>query len=126
MHRWREKKYNLIFSAFRRQQIFEELAQSNSPGHAQQASDLNCSDLMDTSQSGNTSTEVHSFDRLVVDSTSTTLSTSASETVFSDTQSIINQTILQQLTAVGERLEKIEQKTVIKHRTLINQNVEVQ
>ena len=41
-------------------------------------------------------------------------STSISKTVASDTQSIINQTIFQQLTTIGERLNKIEQKTVKK------------
>ena len=41
-------------------------------------------------------------------------STSTSKTTTSYTQCLINQTILQQSTAIGERLDKIEQKTVKK------------
>ena len=40
--------------------------------------------------------------------------TSASEITTSDTQALINQTIQQQLTAIGERLNKIEQMPVKK------------
>ena len=61
-------------------------------------------------------TQACSFDRLVVDSPST----STIKTVAFDTQSLMNQTILQQLTVIGERLDKIEQKTVKKHQGLIN------
>ena len=49
------------------------------------------------------------YDRLVVDSPST-----SSKITTSGTQSLINQTIFQQLTAIGKRLNKIEQKTVMK------------
>ena len=67
------------------------------------------------------STRARLFDRLVVDSPST----STSKTTTPDTQSLINQTILQQLTAIGERLDKIEQKTLRKHQGPINPKVEV-
>ena len=55
-------------------------------------------------------THTCSFNRL----TSEGPSTSASKSMTSDTQALINQTILQQLTAIGERLQKIEQKSVKK------------
>ena len=87
-------------------QFLKNLLEVNSPGHAEQASDqnssssdLDCSGLLNTSESDNVSTQVCSFDRLVVDSPNT----STSKTMTSDTQSLINQTILQQLTAIGER-----------------------
>ena len=95
----------------------KNLLEVNSPGHSQQASDLNssnsdldCSDLLNTSESDDASTQACSFDRLMVDSPST----STSKTTTPDAQSLINQTILQQLTAIGERLDKIEQKIVKK------------
>ena len=62
------------------------------------SSDLNCSGLMKTSESDNASTQACSFDRLVVDSSSTC----TSKTLTLDTQALINQTILQQLSAIGE------------------------
>ena len=129
MHRWRRKKYNLRSAKSDGVQIpiqlqlsedskfLKNLLEVNSPGHAQQASDLNsstsdldCSGLLNTSEISNASTEPRSFDRLVVDSPST----STSKPPTSDTQALINQTILKQLTAIGERLNKIEQKTVKK------------
>ena len=83
--------------------FFKNLLEANSPGHAQQASDLNSSNsdldssgLLNTSESDDASTQARSFDRLVVDSPST----STSKTTTSDTQSLINQTILQQLTVI--------------------------
>ena len=66
------------------------------------SSELDCSGLVDT-DSDNASTQLRSFDRLTVDGPST----SANKTCNSDTQALINQTILQQLTAIGERLDKI-------------------
>ena len=97
--------------------FLKNLLEVNSSGHAQQASDLNssnsdldCSGLVDTSECNNASTQPRLFDTLVVDSPST----SASKTTTSDAQALINQTILQQLTAISERLNKIEQKTVKK------------
>ena len=123
------KKYNLLSSKSdgvqtpiqlqlsEDNEFLKNLLEMNSPGHAQQASDLNssisdldCSGLVDTSESDNASAQLCSFDRLIVDSPST----SASKTTTSDTKALINQTILQQLTAIGERLNKIEQKTVKK------------
>ena len=87
----------------------------NSPGHAQQdsdpnssISDLDCSRLLDTSESDDASAQARSFNRLIVDSPST----SVTKTTTSDIQAPINQTILQQLTAIRERLNGIEQKTV--------------
>ena len=97
--------------------FLKNLLEVHSPGHAQHVSDLNssnsdldCSDLLNTSESDNASTQACSFYRLVVDSPST----STSKTTTSDTQALINQTFLQQLTATGERLNKIEQKQVKK------------
>ena len=94
-------------------EFLKNLLEVNSLGHAQQASDqnssssdLDCSGLMYTSESEDASTQAHSFDRLMVDSPST----STSKTSTPDTQVLINQTILQQLTAIGERLDKIEYK----------------
>ena len=95
----------------------KNLLEVNSPGHAQQgsglnssSSDLDCSGLLNTSESDDASTQVRSFDRPMVDSPGS----STSKTTTFDTQSLINQTILQQLTAIGERLDKIEQKTIKK------------
>ena len=59
---------------------------------------------MDT-DSDDASTQPHSFDRLVVDSPST----SATKTTTSETQALINRKILQQLSSIGEKLDKIEQ-----------------
>ena len=89
------------------------LLEVNSPGHAQQASnqnssssDLDCNGLLDTSESDNASTQVRSFERLVVNSAST----STSKTSTLHTQALINQIILQQLSFIGERLDKMGQK----------------
>ena len=97
--------------------FLKNLLEVKSPGHAQQdsdpnssISDLDCSGLVDTSENDDAGAQPRSFDRLVVDSPST----SASKTTTSDTQALINQTILQQLTAIGKMLNKIEQKTVKK------------
>ena len=57
-------------------------------------------------ESDNAGAQPRSFDRLVVGSPST----SATKNMTSDTQTLINQSILQQLTAIGERLNKVEQK----------------
>ena len=91
--------------------FLKNLLEVNSPGHTQQASDLNssnsdldCSGLLNSLESDNASIPPRSFDRLVVDGPST----SASNATNSDTQALINQTILQQLTAIGELLNKIE------------------
>ena len=86
-----------------------------SPGHAQHASDVNSSDndldcnvLLNSLDSDDVSTKLCSFDRLAVNNPNT----SASKTATLDTQALINQTILQQLTAIGKWFTKIEQKTV--------------
>ena len=77
--------------------FLKNLLEVNSPGHAQQASDLNsfnsdldCSGLLNMSESDDASGQPCSFHRLVVDSPST----SASKTMTSDTQALINQNIL--------------------------------
>ena len=108
-------------------EFLKNLLEVNSSGHAQQASDqnssssnLDCSGLLDNSESDDASTQARSFDRLVVDSPNT--STSKNSTL--DTQALINQTILQQLIAIGERLQKTEQKEVKKLQGHINQRVE--
>ena len=97
-----KKKYNLCSAKSDGVQIpiqlqlsednkFLNLLEVNSPGHAQQASDLNsfnrdldCSGLLNTSESDNASTQPRSFDRLAVDSPST----STSKTTPSDTQAL--------------------------------------
>ena len=91
--------------------FLKNLLEVNFLGHAQQTSDQNssgseleCRGLMNTLASDDTSTQVRTFDRLVKVSKITT----------SDTQSLINQAILQLLTAIGERLDKMEWKTVKK------------
>ena len=75
-------------------EFLKNLLEVNSSGHGQQASDqnssssdLNCSALMN-SESNNAGTQACSFDRLVVDSPST--STSKISTL--DTQALVNQT----------------------------------
>ena len=90
---------------------------NNSLAHAQQAldpnfsdSDLDGSEMVNSLDSDDAGTQPHSFDRLVSEGPST----SASKPMTSDTQALINQTILQQLTAIGEGLNKIEQKSVKK------------
>ena len=80
----------------------------NSPGHAQQSlnsshSDLNCSVLLNSSESNDASTQPRLFDRLVLDGSST----SASKTTNSDTKALINQNILEQLTAIEKRLQAL-------------------
>ena len=94
-------------------EFLKNLLEVNSPGHAQQASDLNssisdldCSVLLNLSKSDVASTQPCLFDRLVVDGPSTY----ANKITHSDTQAFITQTILQQFTAIGERLNKIEPK----------------
>ena len=79
-------------------EFLKNLLEVNSPGHAQEASDLNscnsdldCSVLLNSLGSDDASTQPRSFDRLVVNN----LSTSASKTVNLDAQALINQTILQ-------------------------------
>ena len=81
-------------------EFLRNLLEVNSSGHAQQDSDLNssssepdCIGLVDT-DSDDVSTQTRSFDRLTVDGPST----SAKQTSNSDTQDLINQTVLQQLT----------------------------
>ena len=59
--------------------------------------------LLNSTDSDDVGSQPRLFDKLVVDGQST----SASKT--SDTQALINQTILQQLTAIGEWLNKTEQ-----------------
>ena len=65
--------------------------------------------MVDT-DSDDASTQTRSFDRLTVDDPST----SAKQISKSDTQDLINQTILQQLSIISERLNKIEQNPVKK------------
>ena len=93
--------------------FLKNLLEVNSPGRAQQdsdpnssVSDLDCSGLVDTPESDDAGAQPRSFDRLVVGSPST----SATKNMTPDTQTLINQSILQQLTAIGERLNKVEQK----------------
>ena len=94
-------------------EFLTNLLEVNSPGYAQQASaqnsfvsDLDCSGLMESSGNHDVGTQACLFDRLVVNSPRT----STSKTVTADTQAVINQTILEQLSAIGDRLDKIEQK----------------
>ena len=96
--------------------FLRNLLKVNYSGHTQQDSEpnsssreLDCSGLVDT-DSDNPSTHPCSFDRLTVAGPST----SANKTSNSDTQDLINQTILQQLTVISERLDKIEQNPVKK------------
>ena len=70
----------------------------NSHSHAQQASDpnssasdLDCSDVVNSSDSDDAGTQPRSFDRLVSEGPST----SASKPTTPDTQALVNQTILQ-------------------------------
>ena len=98
-------------------EFLKNLQEVNSSGHAQQAPDLNssnrdldCSGPVDTLESDDASTKPRLFDRVIVDSPST----SAGKRTTYDTQALINQTILQQLTAISERLNKIDQKIVQK------------
>ena len=93
--------YNLLYSKLVANGEKEDLNSS--------ISDLDCSGLVDT-DSNDASTQPSSFDRLAVDSPST----SVSKTTTSDTQALINETILQQLTAISDRLNKIEQQPVNK------------
>ena len=96
----------------------------DSTAHAQQdsdpnilGSDLDVSALMNSSHSDNVGTQPWSFDRLASENPST----SADNRTTSDAQAIINQTILQQFSVIGERLNKIEQKSVKgRHLGLIN------
>ena len=76
---------------------------------------------MDTLESDNTSTQVCSFDRLMGGSPST--STSKNSTL--DTQALINQTILQQLSAIGEGLQKLSRKKLRKLQGPIDIDIEV-
>ena len=93
------------------------LLEVNSSDHSQQAShlnssnsDLDCSVLLYSSESDDAGTQPRSFDRLELDCPSS----SASKPTNFDTPVLSNQTILQQLTAIGERLNKIQQKPVKK------------
>ena len=96
--------------------FLKNLLEVNSPGHVHKASDLNssnsdldCSGLLNTLESNDASTQ-RSFHRLIVESPST----STSKSTTSDTQAVVNQSLLQQLAAIGERLNKIEKITVKK------------
>ena len=89
----------------------------NSSAHAQQdsnpnssGSDLDGSALVNLSDSDDAGTQPRSFDRLAAEGPST----SVNKQMTSDAQAIINQTILQHLSAIGERLNKIEQKSIKK------------
>ena len=89
----------------------------DSPAHAQQdtdsnssGSDLDGSALVNSSDSDDAGTQPRSFDRLATEGPST----SANKHTTSDAQALINQTILQQLSAIGKCLNKIEQKSVKK------------
>ena len=89
----------------------------NSSVHAQQdsdpnslGSDLDGSALVNSSDSDDASTQPRSFDRLAAEGPST----SANKQTISDAQAIINQTILQHLSTISERLNKIEQKSIKK------------
>ena len=63
---------------------------------------------MNTSQSGDASTQVCLFERLML------VSHSTSKTVTLDTQSLTNKTFIEQLAAIGERLDKTEERKVKK------------
>ena len=65
---------------------------------------------MNSSDSDDAGTQPRSLDRLASEGPST----SVNKQTTSDAQAIINQTILQQLSAIGERLNKIEQKSIKK------------
>ena len=89
----------------------------NASAHAQpdsdsnsSASDLDGSAFVNSSDSDDAGTQPHSFDRLAAEGPST----SANKHTTPDTQAIINQTILQHLSAISERLNKIEQKPIKK------------
>ena len=89
----------------------------DSPAHAQQdtdpnssGSDLDGSALVNSSDSDDAGIQPRSFDRLATEGPST----SANKHTTSDAQALINQTILQQLSAIGKCLNKIEQKSVKK------------
>ena len=73
-------------------------------------SDLDGSALVNSSDSDDAGTQPQMFDRLASES----LSTSADKQTTSDAQALIKETILQQLSAIGEQLNKIEQKSVKK------------
>ena len=80
------------------------------------APNLDGSALVNLLDSINAGTQTCSFDRLASEGPST----SANKQTTSDAQALINQTILQQLSAIGERLNKIEQKSVKRHQGIIN------
>ena len=89
----------------------------NSSAHAQQdsdpnssGSDLDGSALVNSSDSDDAGTQPRSFDRLATEGPST----STNKQTTSDTKAIINQTILQHLSAISEWLNKIEQKSIKK------------
>ena len=89
----------------------------NSSAHAQQdsdpnssGSDLDGSAFVNLSDNDDAGTQPWSFDRLATEGPST----SANKHTTSDTQAIINQTILQHLSAISERLNKNEQKSIKK------------
>ena len=82
----------------------------NSFAHAQQdsdpnssGSDLDGSALVNLSESDDAGTQPRFFDRLATECPST----SAIKQTTSNTQAIINQTILQHLSAISERLNKL-------------------
>ena len=65
---------------------------------------------MNSSDSNDAGTQPRPFDRLAAEGPST----SANKQTTSDTQAIINQTILHHLSAISERLNKIQQKSIKK------------
>ena len=71
---------------------------------------MDCSGLMVSLDSDNVGTQTRSFDRLMINSPST----ATSKVVTVDTQAVINQTILKQLSVIGDRLDKIEGEKIKK------------
>ena len=77
---------------------------SNQQGCDSQSSDseLNCSDVINASDSDDASSRNWSFDKFKPEQSGT------SDSHALDTQTIINQQILAQLTDIGQRLQKLE------------------
>ena len=80
------------------------VAQQNSDASSNSVSDLDLSAIVDGSDSDDGSTQGHSFDRLQMENPSTSAAVSD--------QALVTQQILTQLSAIGTRLEKLEQDKV--------------
>ena len=80
------------------------VAQQNSDASSNSESDLDLSAVVDGSDSDDGSTQGRSFDRLQMENPSTSAAVSD--------QALVNQQILAQLSAIGTRLEKLEQDKV--------------